>query len=104
MKSIYLCELIHHECCIVSNDRRWLNLCYTNFYTGSAHHLLTLDKLAKEITKLDKLQEWEDELLAYYKLIDQGVADFEDETDRLVKIVHKNRDRQVHVYKCNLEY
>ena len=59
--------------------------------------------LAKEVTRLDKLQEWEDELLDYYKLIDQGVADFEDETDRLTKIIQEQRNLQVHDYRYNLE-
>ena len=65
------------------------------YNTGSTHQLLTLDDLVTEISKLEEIKEREKKLSDLFKQIEQGLSDFDDETEQLLMTMHRQRDLQV---------
>jgi len=76
------------------------------YYTDSEHKLVNLDDLIKELINIDELTSAEDKMSAHFKQLSQTLSDFDTETDKLLNILHTQRDEHVRLLlvECNQYY
>ena len=70
-------------------------LLYSGQYSGSTHQPLTLDELITELAMVDQIQERENKLSDFFKMISEIISDFEIQTEGQLASLHKQRDTQV---------
>jgi len=67
------------------------------YYTDSEHKLVNLDDLIKDLINIDGLTSAEDKMSAHFKQLSKTLSDFDTETDKLLNILHTQRDAHVRI-------
>ena len=91
-----------------------LQLPYAKLYTfliimlqllDELHRLLPLDELVKSLIQTDirgKIMTREDDFETLFKNSSKAFSEYDDQTEEMIKLLHKTRDEQVHIYYIKL--